>query len=99
MRVCMLSRFSCVCSCVTPRSTGHQASLSMGILQARILEWAAMPPSRGSSQPSDQTLLFYCLLHWQAVLTSATWDAHYVYLSMFIFLKEGPKLSPDFLRS
>ena len=35
------------CSC--------QAPLSMGILQARILEWVAMPSSRGSSKPSDQT--------------------------------------------
>ena len=26
-----------------------------GILQARILEWAAFPFSRGSSQPRDQT--------------------------------------------
>ena len=26
-----------------------------GILQARILEWAAMPSSRGSSQPRDGT--------------------------------------------
>ena len=33
----------------------HQASLSIGILQARILEWVAMPSSRGSSQPRDQT--------------------------------------------
>ena len=31
------------------------AGLSMGILQARILEWVAMPSSRGSSQPRDQT--------------------------------------------
>jgi len=32
-----------------------QASLSMGILQARILEWSgvAMPSSRGFSQPGD----------------------------------------------
>ena len=30
----------------------HQAPLSMGILQARILEWVAMP---SSSQPRDQT--------------------------------------------
>ena len=29
--------------------------LSMGILQARILEWVAMLSSRGSSQPRDQT--------------------------------------------
>ena len=33
----------------------HQASLSLGILQARILEWLAMPSSRGSSQPRDWT--------------------------------------------
>ena len=26
-----------------------------GILQARILEWVAIPDSRGSSQPRDQT--------------------------------------------
>ena len=26
-----------------------------GILQARILEWIAVPFSRGSSQPTDQT--------------------------------------------
>ena len=26
-----------------------------GIFQARILEWIAMPSSRGSSQPRDQT--------------------------------------------
>ena len=26
-----------------------------GILQARVLEWAAMPSSRGSFQPRDQT--------------------------------------------
>ena len=26
-----------------------------GILQARILEWVALPFSRGSSQPRDQT--------------------------------------------
>ena len=32
-----------------------------GILQARILEWVAIPFSRGSSQPRSQT----GLLHWQ----------------------------------
>ena len=33
----------------------RQAPLSMGILQARILEWVAMLFSRGSSQPRGQT--------------------------------------------
>ena len=32
-----------------------QAPLSMGFLQARILEWVAIPFSRGSSQPRCQT--------------------------------------------
>ena len=40
---------------VTSRTVACQASLSMGILQARILEWVAMPSSRGSSQPRDWT--------------------------------------------
>ena len=33
----------------------RQAPLSIGILQARMLEWVAMPSSRGSSLPRDQT--------------------------------------------
>ena len=32
-----------------------RAIQSMGILQARILEWIAMPSSRGSSQPKNRT--------------------------------------------
>ena len=39
----------------TPWTVARQAPLSMGILQGRILEWVAMPASRGSSQPRDQT--------------------------------------------
>ena len=34
-------------SVVTPGTEAHQAPLSMGILQVRILEWVAMPSSRG----------------------------------------------------
>ena len=32
-----------------------------GILQARILEWIAIPFSRGSSRPRDQTWVYCCL--------------------------------------
>ena len=35
--------------CTPPGSSVHE------ILQARILEWVAMPSSRGPSQPRDQT--------------------------------------------
>ena len=39
----------------TPWTVACQAPLSMGIPQARILRWVAMPSSRGSSQPRDWT--------------------------------------------
>ena len=38
-----------------PTLCDPMAPLSMGILQARILEWVAFPFSRGSSQPRDRT--------------------------------------------
>ena len=50
--VCAQS-LSCVRLFVTLWTVAHQAPL--GILQARILEWVAMPSFRGSSQPRDQT--------------------------------------------
>ena len=36
---------------MTPRTVAHQAPLSTGILQARILEWVAMPSSRDLPNP------------------------------------------------
>ena len=44
-----LSHFSHIQLFVTLWTVAHQASLSIGILQARILEWVAVPSSRGSS--------------------------------------------------
>ena len=54
-------------SCLTlydPMDYSPPGSSIHGILQARKLEWVAMPPSRGSSQPRDQTRVSYLLL-WQ----------------------------------
>ena len=53
--MCCASLLSCVRLFLTPWTAARQAPLSMGILQARILEWVAMPSSRGSSHPRDQT--------------------------------------------
>ena len=39
----------------SPWTVAQQALLSIGILQARILEQVALPTFRGSSQPRDQT--------------------------------------------
>ena len=56
MRACMLAKSlqsgPTLCNpmgCSPPGSSAH------GILQTRIPEWVAMPPSRGSSQPRDHT--------------------------------------------
>ena len=56
---CMLSRFSRVWLC-NPRDCSPPGSAVHGILQAGILEWVAIPFSRGSSWPRDQTR-FFCV--------------------------------------
>ena len=53
--LCCAWSLSCVQLFMTPWTVAHQAPLSMGILQAGILEWVAMPSSRGSSQPRHWT--------------------------------------------
>ena len=57
--VWMLSGFSHVQLFATLWTVSSQAPLSMGILQARILELVAMPSSRVSSQPRDWTCVTY----------------------------------------
>ena len=52
--MCVLS-CSVVSDSAIPWTVARQAPLSMGILQAKIQEWVAMPSSKGSSQPRDQT--------------------------------------------
>ena len=59
LNACMLFRFSHVWFFVTLWTVAHQGPLSMGILQARILEWATMLFSRGSSRPRDWTHVSY----------------------------------------
>ena len=66
----------CVCVCVhalsrsriwslaTPWTVAHEAPLSMGIFQARILEWVAISSCRDQTQGSN--LRLFNLLHWQA---------------------------------
>ena len=51
---CLVTQ-SCLILFVTPWTVAHQVPLSVGILQARILEWDATPSSKESSQPRDGT--------------------------------------------
>ena len=59
MCACVLSHSVMSQFFATSWTVTHQDSLSMGILQARILEWVAMPSSRRSSQPKDWTQVFH----------------------------------------
>ena len=72
----MLSRFSPVRLC-NPMDCSLPGSSVHGILQARILEWVAMPSSRGSSLPRVQTRLCLVSLALASgfLTTSATWEA------------------------
>ena len=78
------------------------AGLSVyGILQARLLEWVAMPPSRGPARPSDWTCAFCvsCIAGrvpqpWatlEAILVTIHWIYLFKYfnfnLSMFVFCR------------
>ena len=60
----------------TSWTVAHHAPLSMGILQARILEWVAMPSSRGSSRPGmEPGSLTSPALAGGFFITNATWEA------------------------
>ena len=59
---CTKSLQSCPTLC-DHRDYSLQGSSVRGILQARILQWVALPSSRGSSQPRDQTCVssIFCI--------------------------------------
>jgi len=62
---CILSHFSRVQLCDPMDYNSLPGSFAHGILQARILEWVAIPFSRDLFQPRDWTRISLCLLHWQ----------------------------------
>ena len=63
--LCVLSRFSRVQLC-DPMDCSPPGSSVHGILQAKILEWVAMPSSRGIFLTQGSNLCLFCLLHWQS---------------------------------
>ena len=56
--ICAKSFQSCLTLC-DPVDCNLPGTSEHGILQARILEWVAMPSSRGSSQSRDRTQVSY----------------------------------------
>ena len=67
--------------CSPPGSSVH------GILQARILEWVAIPFSRGSSQLRDQT--------WSSALQADSLPSEPPGKPKVVFLGEGRKAKVD----
>ena len=79
--------------CSPPGSSAHS------ILQARVLEWVAIPFSRGSSRPRDQTQVsriagrFHTV--WatrEAPSSRVTWE--WWYLPLWVFWELNRNLSP-----
>ena len=61
-----------------PMGYSPPGSSVQGILQARILEWVAVPSIRGSSQPRDQTLISCVSSVGKQILSYCpTWKAHF----------------------
>ena len=73
---------SCVLSCVqlfeTPWIVACQALLSMGFSSKNTLEGVAIPSSKGSSWPMDQTWVScVCWIGRQILCHCAIWEAHW----------------------
>ena len=75
--VCMCAKWLQSCLTLWSPMDCNPADFSVnGILQARILEWVAMPSFRGSSQPRDRTHIYLSsALAGGFFPTRATWEA------------------------
>ena len=71
--MCAKSVQSCLTLC-DPMEYSPPGSSVHGILQARVLEWVAMPSSRGSSQPRGWTQVS-CIGRSGFFTASTTWEA------------------------
>ena len=101
IRVCWRGSMHAACwvptSCPTPRIVARQASLSMKfpVIWARILEWVAIPFSRGSSWPRNWTWVS-CISRW-VLYHCATWNAQSAPCLVVIHMKEA-SLPPQIMQ-
>ena len=82
---------------VTPWTVAHQAPLSNGIFQARVLEWDAISFSRGSSRSRDWTWVSH--IAGRRFTIWATTEVHHVccYLCPYKPKKEPPLMNTGIL--
>ena len=86
VHACVLNHFSRVQLCVAPWTLWPTRLLCPWILQARVLEWVAVPSSRGSSQLKDPMRVSRLpALAGRFFTISATWEAHMAYSIQFSF--------------
>ena len=104
LRLTYHSHSWCVCVCVCVCTKSHQSRPTLcnpvdhslsgsslhGILQARILEWVAVP-SRGSSQPRDRT--WVCYISCISRPPRVTWeDPHSCYRPQMSYIYQNNSL-------
>ena len=99
MKVKVLVNYSCPTLCNTMDSSLASSSVH-GILQARIMEWVAIPFSRGSSQPRNWTQVsciagrfFTIWATWESLNYTHTHTYIYTHTYIHIFLLETHKKS------
>ena len=81
--VCMLNHLELCLTLWDPMVCSPPGSSVHGILQARILEWVAIPSSRGSSWPRDQAVsLTSQALAGGFFTASATWEDPHLNIPM-----------------
>ena len=81
----LLSRCSRVRLCATPWTAVHQAPLSMGILQAKILEWVTMAASGGLPNIGIEPKSFTSpALAGRFFTTGANWKARWIIFISFL---------------
>ena len=80
---CVYVSHSVVSDSATPWTVAHQAPLLMEILKARILEWVAVPFSKGSSQPRGQTPVFHIAGRLFAVWATREAPKHLIILAYY----------------
>ena len=73
----VLSHFGCLCSTLRLHGLWPPGSSVHGILQARVLEWAAMPSSGDLHDPGNEPMfLMSAVLAGRFFIIGTTWEAH-----------------------
>ena len=94
--LCAQSLQLCPTLCDLMDCSPPQASLPMQILQARTLEWIAMPSSRGSSQPRHRALV--CCIAGRFFMPEPPGKSLFIYYNAVqTALEEGTLIHPQLL--